>query len=49
MTNGTTAGPNRMGREVTEESRKTTPVVAYNWNRVVDLVQTVFREGRLAE
>ena len=41
--------PNRTGREETEESREKTPAGASNWDRVVDLIHTAFREGRLAE
>ena len=39
----------RVGGERTEESTEKTPTEASNWERVVDLVQTAFREGRLAE
>ena len=42
MKDGETAGPNSMGREGTEEIRKTTPAEDSNWERVVDLFQTAF-------
>ena len=32
-----------------EESRDKTPKEASNWERLLDLVKTTFREGRLAE
>ena len=42
-------GPNRTGMEGTVESKEKTPVEASNWDRVVDIIQTAFEEGRLAE
>ena len=42
-------GPGRTGREGKEDIREKTPVEASNWDRVVDLIQTKFGEGRLAE
>ena len=39
----------RGGGEGPEDSTEKTPTEASNWERVVDLVQTAFREGRLAE
>ena len=37
------------GGEETQESRGGTPTEASNWERVAELVQTAFGEGRLAE
>ena len=37
------------GEEMTGGKESTDPTEAANWERVVDLVQTVFREGILAE
>ena len=34
---------------MTEEIREKTPAEVSNWERVVDLIQTAFGEGRLAE
>ena len=48
-TEGTTEGPDGMGREETKDIREKTPAEDSNWERVVDLVQTAFGEGRLAE
>ena len=45
----TMPGPNRMGREGTEESREKTPEEASYWDRVVDIIQTAFGEGQLEE
>ena len=36
------------GRESTESTESTEPTEAANWKRVVELVQTSFREGRLS-
>ena len=44
-----TEGPDRTGRKGTEDSREKTPTEASNWERVAELVQTAFREGRLDE
>ena len=43
----TTEGKNRGGGG--EPTESTEPTDAPNWERVIDLVQTAFREGRLAE
>ena len=43
----TTAGPNGTGGEGMEEIREKTTMEASNWERVVDLVQMAFGEGRL--
>ena len=46
----TTAGEETTeGKESTELAESTAPTEATNWERVVELVQTVFRDGRLAE
>ena len=42
-------GPDRTGREGKEESIDKTPAEASNWDRVVDIIQTAFGEGRLVE
>ena len=42
-------GPNITGREGKGEIREKTPVEASNWERMVNLIQTEFGEGRLAE
>ena len=44
-TEGTTEGPDRTGREGTENSREKMHMEAYNWDMVVGLIQTAFREG----
>ena len=49
LTEETTAGPDGTGREETEDIRDKTPVEAFNSGRVVDIFQTEFGEGRLAE
>ena len=48
-TERTTEGPNRTGREGKEDIREKAPVEASDWEVLVDLVQTVFGEGRLTE
>ena len=46
----TTAGEETTeGKESTESAESTESMEAANWERVVDLVQTAFREGRLVE
>ena len=45
----TTEGPNGTGREETLDIRGWGPTEVSNWERVVELVQTEFREGQLAE
>ena len=42
----TMSGPDRTGREGSEERREKTHADASNWDRVVDLVQTVYGEGQ---
>ena len=37
------------GEETMEVKESTEPMEASNWERVVDMVQTTFREGRLAK
>ena len=44
----TIPGPNRTGREDTEESSKKTLAEASNRDRAADLIHTAFGEGRLA-
>ena len=41
----TMPGPYRKGREGTEKRRDKTPAEASNWDRVVDIIHTTFREG----
>ena len=43
------SGTDRTGREDTEEIREKKPAEASNWDRVVDLIQTEFGEGRLVK
>ena len=44
----TVGGETTEGKESTESADSTAPTEAANLERVVDLVQTAFREGRLA-
>ena len=45
----TTGAETTEENEATEFTELTEPKEVANWERVVDLVQTAFREGRLAE